>query len=90
MTYRHHFAEKIGEGASWHIYRFTPDSILMKDWGVVRMDESNFEIIELAPDTSGWGWTEDNQKACCSVIFAKFLRTKKVEGKVPEKLEFVA
>ncbi len=90
MTYRHHFAELISTDATAHSYRFTPDSILMKEWGVVKMSDSGFEIVQMAPDDGEWGWTEEKQHTCCTALFAKFLRVKKSEGKAPARIEFVA
>jgi hypothetical protein len=90
MTYRHHYAERISEDATGCIYRFTPDSIRMQDWGLVKMNEVGCEIIELAPDTSSCGWSRENQESCCAALYAKFLRIRRAEGQTPVKIEFVA
>lgn len=90
MSHRHHLAEKVGEEGLWHLYRYTHDSLLMKDWRTVKMGDAGFEVIQVAPDDAEWGWSKEYRRDCCISLFVKFLRIKNEEGVAPREIEFVA
>lgn len=51
-------------------YRFTPDALTQKYWGVVEfcLPNCEYKIIEMAPDPEDWGWP---QEAVCGFLGKK-------------------
>jgi len=66
MSIRHYFAELLSTSDATATYRFTPDSITKKYWGIVEFDLATCEhkIEELAPDLDEWGWPQDFVCVC--------------------------
>jgi len=90
VTIRHYEANLIDATAGSARYRFTPDSITRKYWGIVEFDLQSFAstIIELAPDPEGWGWP---QPYVCECLARKLRRgLESGASGVPENLQFYA
>lgn len=66
MSIRHYFATLVSSSELVTTYRFTPDSITKKHWGIVEFDMTNFKhsIVELAPDPEEWGWPQETVCMC--------------------------